>query len=981
MSDTSLVLSYVTKGNASPRGKAKVYFSYAGEDLVYLQHTAELLFRTHDCAVYYYDYTKGAPDNRELALLLQEMVLFVTPVTANYLFTENNARCFELQFALQQHIPFLPLLQNDDLIGPFNEICGNLQFLNEFVNDATAISFEEKLKNYLDAVVLDRQLISRIQAAFDAYVFLSYRKKDRAEAQQLMRLIHNHPQCLDIAIWYDEFLVPGEPFDEAIEAALKKSNLFALLVTPNLVNEDNYVMQVEFPMARDAGKYILAAESIETDKDELRKKFSGLPDCVNAHDRNRIPAEIVRLLQRTARERSSTPEHNYLIGLAYLSGIDVERNPAMAVALITDAADHGLYEAMQKLANMYFEGIGTAHDLPMAIAWQKKTVSWLENAFQTAPQYGNTLFAAKNTLAEYCALNGQIADAEKLFLENVAFAERSGLQTPSGNARNKLAVYSKLGLMYHRQKNDADAKKYFEKAIETAQAYAAADPANRNIELANTYNNLGLLLKEMHSAEAGAYFTKAIGLIEPLAQRDPDRYWGTLSALYSNVSVFYNQRGDAAAETYGKKAVDLARKLAQQDPEQYGMNLGINLNNLGLYYSDQKDSDRATAYFLESIQVLEPLAQKNPERYQPELAKIYANVGAVYNRQGKWREASQYYGKALETNKQLAAKNPAAFSASLAGNFNSLGLVYYHQKVSDSAIALYKEALRLYEPLAQKHPERYQNDLAIVYTNIALTYDSQGKWKESAQYYEKAIVINKQLAEKDPAAFSVSLAQTYNNLGFLYHHQKDTKKAERAYLDAVSIMEPLAAKNPDRYQATLAASYQNLGMLYNEKRKNYGDEDFYRRTVQINERLASLDRAQYGPTLANSYNSMGLYYLYRKKKKTAQEFFEKAVALMEEFEKTNPERYKYGLAIYRMNLCLMLVKRWRLGAAKKHIFSSLSVMEEAAQMNPGTHMINLGNVYMVMAHYYIRQLRVITAYYYVFKSIAAKSRAKKGKAK
>ena len=43
--------------------------------------------------------------------------------------------------------------------------------------------------------------------AFDAYIFLSYRKKDRRYANELMRLIHNNPECRDIAIWFDEFFL------------------------------------------------------------------------------------------------------------------------------------------------------------------------------------------------------------------------------------------------------------------------------------------------------------------------------------------------------------------------------------------------------------------------------------------------------------------------------------------------------------------------------------------------------------------------------------------------------------------------------------------------------------------------------------------------------------------------------------------------------------------------------------------------------
>lgn len=74
-----------------------------------------------------------------------------------------------------------------------------------------------------------------------------------------MRLIHENDFCRNIAIWYDEYLTPGENFNNAIAKALQKSELFTLVVTPNLVNEPNYVMEHEYPAARDSGKPILPA--------------------------------------------------------------------------------------------------------------------------------------------------------------------------------------------------------------------------------------------------------------------------------------------------------------------------------------------------------------------------------------------------------------------------------------------------------------------------------------------------------------------------------------------------------------------------------------------------------------------------------------------------------------------------------------------------------------------------------------------------
>jgi hypothetical protein len=69
-----------------------------------------------------------------------------------------------------------------------------------------------------------------------------------------MKLIHKNEFCRDIAIWYDEFLTPGENFNDSIRAALCKSDLFVLTVTPNLVNEPNYVEATEYPMALEEQK-------------------------------------------------------------------------------------------------------------------------------------------------------------------------------------------------------------------------------------------------------------------------------------------------------------------------------------------------------------------------------------------------------------------------------------------------------------------------------------------------------------------------------------------------------------------------------------------------------------------------------------------------------------------------------------------------------------------------------------------------------
>ena len=529
--ENGISLSYITRGNSSPRGKSKVYFSYHPQDRGYLEHISSLLLEKQDCAVYYYDYEQlGEPDREKLGALLDEMQLMVILVTSKYLSQENNAFAFEFSYAMDRHIPLLPLLQSSDLAQEFNQKCGNLQFLDENTEDKTAISFEEKLEKYLSDVLISPETTERIQKAFRAYVFLSYRKKDRAHAQKLMRLIHDDPRCRDIAIWYDEFLVAGEPFDTAIMDALSKSDLFTLLVTPNLVNEENYVKQYEYPAAREKKKSIIAAESVPTDRELLQKDFEDVPRCIDAGDSEKIPEEILHKLD-IAPQTEDTPEHIYLMGLAYLGGIDVEKNSDMAVSLITAAADSGYGEAMKKLADMFFNGIGVEISMERAAFWQEKYVSLLTEDWQQHlectpkenldPDKAETLFCERNLLASYFSEESLTEVSVIELMKTSCFWERGFLSKcfngSSPVEKAKAAYLDNISFAEELSDLLADKHLYF---------------------LAACYNNMGNLYNNHRRAlKAGKFYRKAILIYEELAKKNPRRYKNDLAGCCYNASI------------------------------------------------------------------------------------------------------------------------------------------------------------------------------------------------------------------------------------------------------------------------------------------------------------------------------------------------------------------------------------------------------------------------------------------------------------
>lgn len=380
-------ISIRTENKVDIDKKPRIYFTCHPDDFEkYFDKICNDIFKSHDCAIYYTQNMAERIANENKETDLGRNNLFVIPVSKKLLTTQNRAMDEDFPYALMEHIPVLPIMMEsgiDDLYSNPHKF-GELQYLNPNSTDLTEISYTEKLKKYLKAVLISDETAKRIRAAFDAYIFLSYRKKDRKYANELMRLIHHHSKFRDIAIWFDEFLTPGESFKENIERILNDCKLFTLLVTPQLLEKvidetgkerDNYVISVELPAAQrnkaEKGIEIFPVEMESTDADSLTK--IGIFDYVNPKNEEAFYNQLLTYFSNLeVSTNKNTPEHNFLIGLAYLEGIDVEINRERAVALIKESAGFALPEAMAKLILMYTDGIGVSRNQTEALKWSEK---------------------------------------------------------------------------------------------------------------------------------------------------------------------------------------------------------------------------------------------------------------------------------------------------------------------------------------------------------------------------------------------------------------------------------------------------------------------------------------------------------------------------------------------------------------------------------------------------------------------------------
>ncbi|MBQ3489055.1 MAG: tetratricopeptide repeat protein [Clostridia bacterium] len=623
---------YKTRGNSSPERKPRVYFTCHPEDFTkYFEKICEDIFATQDCAVFYTESMTEEIEEKYKESDLGQMNLFVIPVTFKLLSKPNRAMDSDFRYAKEKHIPVLPIMMETGLDSFYSakDKFGEAQYLSPYVQDMTAISYEEKLKKYLESVLISSEMAERIRKAFDAYIFLSYRKKDRHYANQLMKLIHSHPEFRDIAIWYDEFLTPGESFRANIEKMMQDSKLFTLLVTPNLLEyvdgEPNYVMAHEYPDAKKAGMDILPTEMEETDRTELCSSFLEIPECVDPQENELFKKRLLDSLSKIAiSANNNDPEHNFLIGLAYLDGIDVEKNTERGIELITMAAEANLPEAMKKLYNMYNEGKGIQVDYRKAVYWAERIWQYYKEKY--GEEHPGTLTALGNLAFTY----GNLGDHRKaLELQEKVYAlmcKILGEEHPDTlNTLNNLApTYGDLG--DHQKALELQEKVYALRCKILGEEHPDTLITLNNLAL--TYGKLGDHRKALELQEKlYALMCKILGEEHPY----------TLTTL-GNLASTYGKLGDR------RKALELNEKvyalqckiLGKEHPDTL-----TTLSNLAYTYGDLDDNQKA----LELNEKCYALRCKILGEEHPDTLTTLGNLAYTYGKLGDHRKALELQEK------------------------------------------------------------------------------------------------------------------------------------------------------------------------------------------------------------------------------------------------------------------------------------------------------------------------------------------------
>ena len=755
------LLSFRTRGGSIPDNKPKVFFTCYPDDFDrYFESVSNDILDVVDCAIFYTEDMNADLSDLNTQVCLERMNLFVIPVTLDLLTKPNRAMDSDYRFALKNHIPVLPLLMDTDIYKLYKkpENFGELQYLKPNNTDRTAIDYKDKLRKYLTTILISSELIQQIKEAFDAYIFLSYRKKDRRFANDLLKLIHKDPRFEDIAIWFDEFLTPGERFRDNIERNLRSSILFALLVTPNLLEHHadgtpNFIMGEEYPAAKKLNKPILPVKMEETDIDLLKLYYSDIPECSDTKNEAGFLDRLKdSMSEAVINENNDEPLHNYLIGLAYLKGVDVEIDQDRGMRLITKAAEAGLPDAMRKLFVSYTYGDNAEQDYNKALFWSKKLYEL--HVRELGEEHIDTLMALDQMACTYLK-TGDYKAALNLFEKCYSIAcrtqgeESAEALTALGNLAEACGAAGDLERQLELNTKCYDLK---------CRLFGEEDPRTLITlsNLANAFTSAGDYKKAViFNEECLRLNCKLFG----------EEHSHTLLAL-NNLALAYMRSGNI------QKCIELFSKCYNLELKANGMEHPVTIHvmcNLAMAYSTAGDYEKA----LELIEKCRTLSEKVNGEKHPNTLLYLNNQAGIYKDIGDFDNAFELFSKCFNLSCETLGPDHPETVITLVNQANILGEKGDRKK----QIELLEECQRFLE---KSYGDRHPDTLSCI-SDLAYAYNKTGDYKKSIELNTMCYEARKELLGKEHPDTLLSLHNLALDYDDLKDYQKEIELLEECY--------------------------------------------------------------------------------------------------------------------------------------------------------------------------------------------------------
>ncbi len=257
-------------------------------------------------------------------------------------------------------------------------------------------------------------------------------------------------------------------------------------------------------------------------------------------------------------------------------------------------------------------------------------------------QYPVLAIQATHTKGELALYEGDINKALEFFEE--AYTNSKKLNSnESLSARQELQLNKSMSIALWQSGNLSSARSFAEQSVLIAQNKIGENSE----EVADAYNNFGLILTSQLPENAKEYYQMSQSIYDKIQNENPtnkdlfNRISNKLAYTWINLGIILREQGNyVLAESYFKKAVYSFETSHNELAKAFV------INSLGQNAFLQNYFEQAEDYEMQALKIY----QNNYGQKHPDIATVYNQLGTIYEAKQKFPKALDFYQKALQAN-------------------------------------------------------------------------------------------------------------------------------------------------------------------------------------------------------------------------------------------------------------------------------------------------------------------------------------------
>ncbi|MGN0639074.1 MAG: tetratricopeptide repeat protein [Huintestinicola sp.] len=201
-------------------------------------------------------------------------------------------------------------------------------------------------------------------------------------------------------------------------------------------------------------------------------------------------------------------------------------------------------------------------------------------------------------------------------------------------------LYNRLAFVYRKKSDYDQALKYYDKTREELSKDEYKNNNARQLELATTMNDIGIVkLNQGDHENALDSYKRSLQIRE----NTPGAKDSDIAYSYHNIGTAYQKMGNfELAKTYHEKALEIRRERLNYP--NYHPDVSASLAHIGNDYLGMGDFENAKKLYDQTLEI----RLKQFGEIHPQTAWVYCNISEWYEKQGKYKYALEYMSRAVE---------------------------------------------------------------------------------------------------------------------------------------------------------------------------------------------------------------------------------------------------------------------------------------------------------------------------------------------